>query len=467
MSDHRLRALFNYSSSRSVAKLTTVGIASGVAATAVLANRDKLSHLRISLNSTLIEAVSGAAGEVAQIALVYPLDTVKVRCQAAGLSSRQVLAQLQRSTGGSWAALIAALYAGALPAVPLSVLVGAVHYVSFCTTRRALVSVTKADGAALNSSSSSSQHHSVESQPLLEEQQHQHAHQHIMVSHGVTGTHFMPMEDPAAAAEQPDPIGLNRGSSNCSSSSTGAGGAQPAAAIAAKGSTPPPAAAAAAAAESDAAGERSISGDVGRGSLALNMACAVITAVITAVVEAPLEQFRHNSQAGNIKGNFVREMWRVLRTSGPRSLYFGFVPYCLESWPYDVSELLVVGAASDVRAAPALANVKPAVFDMAVGALAGTVAVLVSMPFDVVKTYMQTHGTGMAAEGLRESVAAFWSTGSRLVAKGGPGALFVGLAPRLAHQVPGAMVCWLAIESMQRHLKSCAEQHQQFTPSSA
>jgi hypothetical protein len=45
--------------------------------------------------------------------------------------------------------------------------------------------------------------------------------------------------------------------------------------------------------------------------MALNMACAVITAVITAVVEAPLEQFRHNSQAGNIRGNFVREMWRV------------------------------------------------------------------------------------------------------------------------------------------------------------
>jgi hypothetical protein len=66
---------------------------------------------------------------------------------------------------------------------------------------------------------------------------------------------------------------------------------------------------------------------------------------------------------------------QVLRTSGPRSLYFGFVPYCLESWPYDVSELLVVGAASDVRGAPGLANIKPAVFDMTVGALAGTVAV--------------------------------------------------------------------------------------------
>jgi hypothetical protein len=214
-----------------------------------------------------------------------------------------VIAQLWRSSGGSWPALIAALYAGALPAVPLSVLVGAVHYVSFCTTRRALASVTKADGEARSSSSSSSsQQNGDTSQPLLDQQQqHVHAHQHVVVTHGVTGTHFMPMEDPGAADEQPDDTSLQDGSSKSRSSS------QHTAADAAKGSTP----AAAAAAGLEEAEEWPMSHDVGRGSMALNMACAVITAVITAVVEAPLEQFRHNSQAGNIKGNFVREMWRV------------------------------------------------------------------------------------------------------------------------------------------------------------
>lgn len=54
-----------------------------------------------------------------------------------------------------------------------------------------------------------------------------------------------------------------------------------------------------------------------------------------------------------------------------------------------------------------------------------------------IKTYMQTHGTGMDAVGLKASAAAFLDTGKQLVARGGPGALFVGLAPRLAHQVPG------------------------------
>jgi hypothetical protein len=85
----------------------------------------------------------------------------------------------------------------------------------------------------------------------------------------------------------------------------------------------------------------------------------------------------------------------------------------------------------------------PAAYDLMVGGLAGTVAVLVSMPFDVIKTYIQTHGAlgaaaaGSSAVGISGSAGQFWSTGKALVARSGPKALFVGLAPRLAHQVPG------------------------------
>jgi hypothetical protein len=107
-------------------------------------------------------------------------------------------------------------------------------------------------------------------------------------------------------------------------------------------------------------------------------------------------------------------------------------------------QLLVVGAARDMRQHqhPAVKSTTPALFDLAVGGAAGTVAVLVSMPFDVIKTYIQTHGAVTAAAsssavGLTGSLALFLATGQQLVAKGGPQALFVGLAPRLAHQVPG------------------------------
>jgi len=68
------------------------------------------------------------------------------------------------------------------------------------------------------------------------------------------------------------------------------------------------------------------------------------------------------------------------------------------------------------------------------------------MPFDVVKTYMQTHpNSGAGLQG-------FAATARALVARGGPGALWVGLVPRLAHQVPGACICWAAIHSCHRHL---------------
>lgn len=82
-------------------------------------------------------------------------------------------------------------------------------------------------------------------------------------------------------------------------------------------------------------------------------------------------------------------------------------------------------------------------FDLGIGGVAGAVAVLVSMPFDVIKTYIQTHGPIVSAAsssnavGMSNSMSLFLSTGKALVAKNGPQALFVGLAPRLAHQVPG------------------------------
>jgi hypothetical protein len=133
--------------------------------------------------------------------------------------------------------------------------------------------------------------------------------QHILVSHGTTGTHFLLEQQQQQKQQQQSHRDQQQHTSSSSSSSGSAGHA----------------------------------GDAD-GSLMVNMWSAAITAAVTALVEAPLELFRHNSQAGQLQGNFVRAMWRTLRRSGPRSLYFGFMPYLFESLPYDFSELLVVGA---------------------------------------------------------------------------------------------------------------------------
>jgi hypothetical protein len=70
------------------------------------------------------------------------------------------------------------------------------------------------------------------------------------------------------------------------------------------------------------------------------------------------------------------------------------------------------------------------------------------MPFDVIKTYMQTHGAQLVtnAGGPWGQTTAFLTVGSKLVAAGGPGALFVGMVPRLVQQVPSTTICWWAIE---------------------
>eukprot|EP00879_Flechtneria_rotunda_P026180 GHRR01027898.1.p2 GENE.GHRR01027898.1~~GHRR01027898.1.p2 ORF type:complete len:127 (+),score=15.81 GHRR01027898.1:414-794(+) len=120
-----------------------------------------------------------------------------------------------------------------------------------------------------------------------------------------------------------------------------------------------------------------------------------------------------------------------------------------------------------MRQHKAVRHVQPAAFDLAVGALAGTVAVLVSMPFDAIKTYMQTHGTALGGTGSVGSTGAFLLTGKALVRKNGPGALFVGLCPRLAHQVPGAMVCWWVIETCHRCLSVAARDQQKSRSASA
>ncbi len=111
------------------------------------------------------------------------------------------------------------------------------------------------------------------------------------------------------------------------------------------------------------------------------MVGATVGALTTALVEGPLELFRHQAQAGLISGNLIKEMATTVRTQvgkeggkeglggglappqptrpmrapqpqrpkrfhpsstqsqGPMGLYFGFLPYLMESLPYDISEL--------------------------------------------------------------------------------------------------------------------------------
>ena len=65
------------------------------------------------------------------------------------------------------------------------------------------------------------------------------------------------------------------------------------------------------------------------------------------------------------------------------------------------------------------------------------------MPADCIKTQIELAAVA-APGGLVPDLAVFARTARGLVASGGPGELFRGMAPRLADKVPGTMVhAWL------------------------
>lgn len=317
----------------------------------------------LPLSPTLIEGIAGAVGEVMQMVLLYPLDTIKVRCQALGQSSSAVVKQLLQTSKGI-AALLKSFYAGCMGAALCSIPIGAVHFASFETSKRLLM------GAMTCGEDASKQ-----------------------------------------LGSDDDAVNLkNR-------------------------------------------------------RLMANIIAAAIAAIATAVIESPVELFRHNQQASTAGTSFMTEMSIVMRTSGLPGLYWGFLPHCFESLPHDTAELIVYGALMDWQA-DSLQKSSPETqwirdwsngpgFDLFVGGAAGAASVLVSMPFDSVKTYLQTHGSCELSKtkGVMESAFLFLSMGKEMVRSRGFSSLYSGIFPRLLQRVPSAMLNWMVISYVSRFLQ--------------
>ncbi|KAG2442226.1 hypothetical protein HYH02_009710 [Chlamydomonas schloesseri] len=362
---------------------------------------------RVQLPAPAVDALAGALGEVAQILVLYPLDTVKVRCQASGENAAVVIRRLLKR--GFNVALLKKLYAGALGAAACAIVVGAVHFASYEGSRKAILkwTTTSASGGC-NSASGK----------------------------GAAGGLGAGAAEGAAAAD----------AAAASAMADGRTGAPVTAAAAAD-------AAAAARAEQDDRFRRA----------AATFAAAAFAAVATALVESPVELFRHNAQAGLVQSNFMAEMVATVRREGPGGLYWGFLPHCFEAWPHDISELATYGFMRDFEATALrspgsphhawMRGVGPQVWDLATGAASGAAAVMFSMPFDTVKTYLQTHGADLSGRGFLGSAALFVKTGRRIAARKGLAGLYVGVTPRLFQQVPSAMVCWWSIAAFKRWME--------------
>jgi hypothetical protein len=172
-----------------------------------------------------------------------------------------------RSTGQ----LVQVLYAGVLGAAACSVLIGAVHYASFETTKRLMVQ------HGLGGSSGVRLPSAVSSHPVQGEG--------IAAAPGVAlepGLQQQPADDHKHL--------LTSSTSNPKQQHAQGTAASIAAARDAHHGGPGPAG------EEAAAGAEGASN--GEGKLLVNLCASVVTAVLTAVVESPIELFRHNQQAG-------------------------------------------------------------------------------------------------------------------------------------------------------------------------
>lgn len=98
------------------------------------------SRQPLQLPRELAEVICGAVGEIVQVAVLYPLGTIKVRCQAGGLPAAAVLQQLF-APGAGPGAVLRQLYAGVMGASVASVAVG-----EFCCLQGGVVAVVLLGG---------------------------------------------------------------------------------------------------------------------------------------------------------------------------------------------------------------------------------------------------------------------------------------------------------------------------------
>ena len=82
------------------------------------------------LNPLALEALCGAIGEMTQIFVLYPMDTLKIQCQAHSLGGRAAWALILSKNAGP-RQLMRSMYAGCGSQVVCSAAIGSVYLVSF------------------------------------------------------------------------------------------------------------------------------------------------------------------------------------------------------------------------------------------------------------------------------------------------------------------------------------------------
>jgi len=314
---------------------------------------DAARRLRRSLasNDTAVDCVSGGLGEVAALLSLFPLDTLKVHCQARSISLRQALAAV--ISQGPLAAT-RSLYAGVGTAAVGAAIVGAVHLSVYKYWKR--------------------------------------------LEHKISVT-----------------------SANTTTTTPTTG--------------------------------------------LLAVWGAIVSSVTVGALEAPLDQVKLRMQAGSVRGSPLVILMETLSSAGARQMFnSSFVPFVLKAIPHDVGEFVTFGVLSEAESVnrhlgPLSENAK----DALIGAAAGCAAALLSNPFDVICTKVQTSCPLSSAPSshtpkvtMRSALAAFRDTARTEFSQGGFRRLYVGVIPRLMQMVPASVIYWLVVEEARRRIQRFA-----------
>ena len=185
---------------------------------------------------------------------------------------------------------------------------------------------------------------------------------------------------------------------------------------------------------------------------------AVMSSVTVGALEAPLDQIKLKRQANTIHGSPLRHLLETISSLGARHLFnSSFAPFVMKAIPHDVGEFVTFSALSENKSVQkSLLGFSENTRDVILGATAGCAAAILSTPFDVICTKVQTSAVSSQSSKnstMLNSFRAFGETARIEFSSGGMKALYAGFVPRLLQMVPASVIYWAVVESTRRSLQ--------------
>ena len=176
----------------------------------------------------------------------------------------------------------------------------------------------------------------------------------------------------------------------------------------------------------------------------------------TSFIEVPIDTVKQRLQAGIPRQTF-RGLWAnselvsslrsLTKLGGIRSLYRSYLPYMLRTLPFEMIEFSVFESMNDAVKKHYKMNRRCEwITYLSLGAFAGAIATIVTMPIDNMKTRINVLGES-------------FSDSPRMILKcHGFSGFFRGITPRLATHIPSGAIYFLVYAGSKSFLRKIAQE---------